>query len=293
MNDRMGPGMAEATRLTRGGQLSEATALIQHALRGMLKSHATANTTDEPVDAPFRVFDADPLPADGSAQAPNRQSDTHKLAAPDVTVSTHERESAYPERTDTRSVADIPLAALCGVLGVFSSALAAALPVSWLVTLFAVVSACCFAVIGFVSPERRYLGLIRAWRTLDVAATQYKNGLLSLKELLAWLKRCEEVATEPSMHELPLEQLSLHLKADERAKKIAESAFRIINWTKRSFREAGRYFGACAYTEMNRNIGDQTPQPAVGFLTKLSVKWLWNPSSVYIWTPPGLQGEKH
>lgn len=43
-----------------------------------------------------------------------------------------------------------------------------------------------------------YLGLIRAWRTLDVAAAQYKNGLLSLEELLAWLKRCEEVATEPS-----------------------------------------------------------------------------------------------
>jgi hypothetical protein len=106
-----------------------------------------------------------------------------------------------------------------GVLGVLSSALAAALPVSWLVTLFAVVSACCFAVIGFVSPERRYLGLIRASRTLDVAAMQYKNGLLSLEELLAWLKRCEEVATEPSMHELPLEQLAFHLKTDERAKK--------------------------------------------------------------------------
>ena len=107
-----------------------------------------------------------------------------------------------------------------GVVGVLSSALAAALPVSWLVTLFAVLSACCFAVIGFVSPERRYLGLIRAWRTLDFAATQYKNGLLSLEELLAWLKRCEEVATEPSMHELPLEQLGLlHLKAPERAKK--------------------------------------------------------------------------
>jgi hypothetical protein len=70
-----------------------------------------------------------------------------------------------------------------GVVGVLSSALAAALPVSWLVTLFAVLSACCFAVIGFVSPERRYLGLIRAWRTLDFAATQYKNGLLSLEEL--------------------------------------------------------------------------------------------------------------
>ncbi|MGH8579945.1 MAG: extracellular catalytic domain type 1 short-chain-length polyhydroxyalkanoate depolymerase [Gammaproteobacteria bacterium] len=106
MNGRMGPGMAEATRLTRASQLSEATALIRRTLQCVLASNATANTTDEPVDAPFRVFDADPLPTDGSAQAPNRQSDTHtvlKLPAPDVAVSTHERESAYSERTDTRS----------------------------------------------------------------------------------------------------------------------------------------------------------------------------------------------
>lgn len=106
MNDRISTGMAEATRLTRAGQLSEATALIERTLRGVLASHATANTTDEPVDAPFRVFDADPLPTDGSAQAPNRQSDTHtvfKLPAPDVAVSTDERENAYLGRTDTRA----------------------------------------------------------------------------------------------------------------------------------------------------------------------------------------------
>ncbi len=106
MNDRTGTGMAEATRLTRAGQLSEATALIQRTLRGMLASQAMANTTNEPVDASFRVFDADPPPTDGSAQAPNCQSDTHtvfKLPAPDIAVSTHERESAYSERTSTRS----------------------------------------------------------------------------------------------------------------------------------------------------------------------------------------------
>ncbi|MGH3976123.1 MAG: extracellular catalytic domain type 1 short-chain-length polyhydroxyalkanoate depolymerase, partial [Pseudonocardiaceae bacterium] len=106
MNSKMGPWMAEATRLTRAGRLSEAAALIQRALRGVLGSHATANATEEPVDAPFRVFDADPLPTDGSAREPYGQSDTHtvfQLPAPDAVVSTHERESAYPERPDTRS----------------------------------------------------------------------------------------------------------------------------------------------------------------------------------------------
>ncbi len=96
-----------------------------------------------------------------------------------------------------------------GIVGVLSSALAAALPIPWLVTFFAVTSACCFAAIGFVSPERRYLGLIRAWRTLDIAAMRYKNELLSLEELYTVLERCEEVATEPFKHELPLEQLDL------------------------------------------------------------------------------------
>ena len=101
-----------------------------------------------------------------------------------------------------------------GVVGVLSSAPAAALPVSWLVTLFAVLSACCFAVIGFVSPERRYLGLIRAWRNLTSLQRNIGMAHCPLKTF-GVAKRCEEVATEPSMHELPLEQLGLlHLKAD-------------------------------------------------------------------------------
>src|SRR3989442_12346186 len=35
MDERMRAGMAEATRLTRAGQLAEATALIQRVLRGL------------------------------------------------------------------------------------------------------------------------------------------------------------------------------------------------------------------------------------------------------------------
>ncbi|MGH8594483.1 MAG: extracellular catalytic domain type 1 short-chain-length polyhydroxyalkanoate depolymerase [Gammaproteobacteria bacterium] len=105
MNDRIGTGMAKATRLTRAGQLTAATAVIQRMLRGIVAPDASSHTA-EPVDVPFHVFDADPLPTDGSTQAANRQSDTRtvfKLPAPDVAVSTHERESAFPNRTDTRS----------------------------------------------------------------------------------------------------------------------------------------------------------------------------------------------
>jgi poly(hydroxyalkanoate) depolymerase family esterase len=40
MNDRMNRGMIEATRLTRAGQLADATALLQRLLRGETPSHA-------------------------------------------------------------------------------------------------------------------------------------------------------------------------------------------------------------------------------------------------------------
>lgn len=98
-----------------------------------------------------------------------------------------------------------------GVLGVLSSSLAAALPKeeSGWVTGFAVISACCFAVIGFVSPERRYLGLVRAWRTLHVAASRYQRGLLSIDQLLLVLEQTEAIATEPTKHDIALEQLGL------------------------------------------------------------------------------------
>lgn len=108
---------------------------------------------------------------------------------------------------------------LLGILGVLSSTLAAALPkdlVVWpgvlnlnAVSFFAVISACCFAIIGFVAPDKRYIGLVRAWRSLDVSLARYRRGLISEAQLLDALERCETVATEPSRHELPLEKLDL------------------------------------------------------------------------------------
>jgi len=98
-----------------------------------------------------------------------------------------------------------------GVLGVLSSALAAALSKqgSGWVTGFAVTSACCFAVIGFVAPEKRYLGFVRAWRTLAAASSRYQHGIVDLASLLAVMARCEIVASEPSMHDQSLDQLKL------------------------------------------------------------------------------------
>lgn len=108
---------------------------------------------------------------------------------------------------------------LLGIIGVISSTLAAALPKSsdiWpgfipinAVSFFAVISASCFAIIGYVAPDRRYIGLIRAWRTLDLALARYRRGFITEAQLIDTLERCETVATEPSRHELPLEKLDL------------------------------------------------------------------------------------
>ena len=108
---------------------------------------------------------------------------------------------------------------LLGIVGVLSSTLAAALPKGldvWpqrvpinAVSFLAVVSACCFAIIGFVAPDKRYIGLVRAWRALDVALARFRRGLITEAELFDMLERCETVATEPSRHELPLEKLEL------------------------------------------------------------------------------------
>ncbi|MEN5038238.1 hypothetical protein [Pseudomonas sp. TWI929] len=107
---------------------------------------------------------------------------------------------------------------LLGIVGVLSSTLAAALPKNYYlfgdslsaISLCAVISACCFAIIGFVSPDKRYIGLIRAWRALDVSLARYRRGYITEPQLLDALERCETVATEPSRHELPLEKLELY-----------------------------------------------------------------------------------
>src|SRR6476620_120018 len=65
---RMAAGMAEASRLTRAGQLLQATAIIKDTLRGLLtkkaSSHATA-CTDDKIDVSFRVIDEAPFPTVG------------------------------------------------------------------------------------------------------------------------------------------------------------------------------------------------------------------------------------
>jgi poly(hydroxyalkanoate) depolymerase family esterase len=69
INNRMTAAMAEATRLTRAGRLLEATALVQHTLRGMPAQEASSNATactDEPIDASFRVVDATLCPTTSS-----------------------------------------------------------------------------------------------------------------------------------------------------------------------------------------------------------------------------------
>src|SRR5918992_2464567 len=106
MNDRMGTGMAEATRLTRAGQLIEAAALIQRTLRGMVAPDASSHTVNEPIDVPFHVFDAAPLSPEAARQGPDQQMRTGAAITPpppDVAVSSHEGGSASAERTDTRA----------------------------------------------------------------------------------------------------------------------------------------------------------------------------------------------
>jgi poly(hydroxyalkanoate) depolymerase family esterase len=53
MNDRLSPGMLEATRLTRAGRLSEATELLQCLLRGEAAAQdSTSETTSDTMNAP-------------------------------------------------------------------------------------------------------------------------------------------------------------------------------------------------------------------------------------------------
>ena len=62
MNNYMQDGMAEATRLTRAGQLAEATAMIQRTLAGAPSTNVPAQTAEPgsagvPIEAEFRILD--------------------------------------------------------------------------------------------------------------------------------------------------------------------------------------------------------------------------------------------
>ena len=91
---RMAAGMAEATRLTRAGQLLQATAIIQDTLRGLptkkASSHATACTDDKIIDVSFRVIDEAPSPTEGP---PPRRLPSPGSAAAEFTKGREEQHS--------------------------------------------------------------------------------------------------------------------------------------------------------------------------------------------------------
>jgi poly(hydroxyalkanoate) depolymerase family esterase len=101
MNDKMRTGMAEATRLTRAGQLIEATAVIQRTLWGSIAPEmattAGDHTTAEPIDATWQVVDEPPLSTTGATQEPDqrtRPSAAALLSPPDAAVSPQARGNA-------------------------------------------------------------------------------------------------------------------------------------------------------------------------------------------------------
>jgi poly(hydroxyalkanoate) depolymerase family esterase len=77
MNEQMHAGMLDATRLTRAGQLHEATALIQRTLRGLsapgVGAHDSSRPSDAPIAGSFRVLDSAQVSRQGAADSPYEQ----------------------------------------------------------------------------------------------------------------------------------------------------------------------------------------------------------------------------
>ena len=94
---------------------------------------------------------------------------------------------------------------LFGIGGIVCSTMAAA---QWpnvdYSRLFAIISGLCFAIIGFVRPEQRYLGFVRAWRKLSNAQVQYAYGLINLQTLLKLMESLENDATDLEFDATPL-----------------------------------------------------------------------------------------
>ncbi|MDQ6659477.1 MAG: PHB depolymerase family esterase [Chloroflexota bacterium] len=86
----MQSGMAEATRLTRAGQLAEATAVIQHILKGGSVPRPSVVEDDNPekvIEGEFRIIDDSPLSRQTSVSdmASNRGASTGSAPMPPVT----------------------------------------------------------------------------------------------------------------------------------------------------------------------------------------------------------------
>lgn len=80
MNAQRNSDLLEATRLTRSGQLLEATTLIQRALRGRSAPRPAANATPKSsagatvIEGSFRVIDSSPFATDSTAQDADRDA---------------------------------------------------------------------------------------------------------------------------------------------------------------------------------------------------------------------------
>jgi poly(hydroxyalkanoate) depolymerase family esterase len=74
MNAKMNTVMLEATRLTRAGQLLEATEIIQRTLYGVhgsqVATHSTSSAAETPIEGDFHVIDAKPVATQTSAREP-------------------------------------------------------------------------------------------------------------------------------------------------------------------------------------------------------------------------------
>jgi poly(hydroxyalkanoate) depolymerase family esterase len=103
MNATLHAGMLEATRLTRAGQLLEATAIIQRTLRGMLAPQAGADAPGAPttnmqttIDGHCRVIDDEALVLPAYAGEPQR------IPSPEPALASVERNAASPLAFGTR-----------------------------------------------------------------------------------------------------------------------------------------------------------------------------------------------
>jgi poly(hydroxyalkanoate) depolymerase family esterase len=86
MNAILPPGMLEATRLTREGRLTEASALLQRLLRGDETADTAAATPDDASGTPAgrlpRVVDVDPETGEASDPAPASAAAAARRSAP-------------------------------------------------------------------------------------------------------------------------------------------------------------------------------------------------------------------